>query len=74
MWLRGGPEDVLLGVEKGGGKQFVASRQMGANRSGWALKGVLFFVAVEARVSDGVGSAIREPECGRSCLHPRDCS
>ena len=43
MWPGGGRvEDVLLGVEKGGGKQFVAPRQSGADRNYWALKGVIF--------------------------------
>ena len=50
----------------------MASRQLGANRNGWALKGVLFFVAVEARVFDGVGGAVRELECGQSCVYPLD--
>ena len=33
MWPGGGGgvEDVLFGVEKGGGKQFVAPRQLGAD-------------------------------------------
>ena len=70
----GGVEDVLLGVEKGGGKQFVAPRQLGADRNDWALKGVLLFVAVGARVFDGVGGAVRKLACGGSCVHPRDCS
>ena len=70
----GGVGDVLLGVGNGGGKQFVASRQSGANRNGWALKSVLFLDAVEARVLDGMGGAVQELECGRSCVYPRDCS
>ena len=75
MWPGGGGvEDLLLGVEKGGGKQFVAPRRLGADRNGWVLKGVLFLVAAEAGVFDGVGGAVRKLECGRSCVHPRDCS
>ena len=74
MWPAGGVEDVLLGVGKRGGKQFVVPRQLGADRNGWVLKGVLFFVAAETGVFDGVGGAVRKLECGRFCVHPRDCS
>ena len=49
----GGVEDVLLGVEKGRGKQFVVPRQLGADRNGCVLKGVLLFVAAETRGFDG---------------------
>ena len=31
MWPGGGVEDVLLGVAKGGGKQFVVPRYFGAD-------------------------------------------
>ena len=64
MWPVGGMGDVLLGVEKGRGKQFVVSRYLGMSRNGWDLKGVLFFVAVEARVFNGVGCAVRELKGG----------
>ena len=58
MWPGGGVGDVLFGLEKEGSEQFVAPRQLGADRNGWALKGVLFLVAVEAGVFDGVGGAV----------------
>ena len=60
----GGVEDVLLGVEKGGGKQFVVPCQLGPDKNDWVLKGVLFFVAAETGVFDGVGGAVRKRECG----------
>ena len=71
---RGGVEDVLLGAEKGRGKQLVVPRQFGADRKGWVSKGVLFFVAAETGVFDGLGGAVRKLECCRFCGHPRDCS
>ena len=64
MWSGGRVRDALLGVDKGGHKHFMASSYLGANRNGWDLKGVLFFVAVEARVFDVVGGAVRELESG----------
>ena len=58
VWPGGGVEDVLLGVETGRGKQLVVPRQLGADRNDWVLKGVLFFVAAEIGVFDGVGGAV----------------
>ena len=49
-------------MEQGGGKQFVAPRQLGADRNGSVLKGVLFLVAAETGVFDGVGGAVRKLE------------
>ena len=74
MWPGVGVEDVLFGVEKGGGKQFVVPRQLGADINGSVSKGLLFFVAAETGVFDGVGGAVRKLKCGRFCVHPRDCS
>ena len=69
----GGVEDVLLGVEKGGVRSSWCPASLGADRKGRVFKGVLFFVAAETGVFDGVGAAVRKLECGQFCVHPRDC-
>ena len=70
VWPEGGVEDVLLGVEKGEGEQFVVPRQLGADRNDWVLKGVLFFVAAETGVSDGVGGAVQKTGVWRILYAP----